>query len=103
MLTYHIYHSFSGAKIPLRSGGPGPEYSEAVAKDDVYDIKHYSRDFRNVTPDSEVILNTKKPLVLAPNTVQGVIRVGSPGNKNPAVLAYDPSGRPPLHHTTAPV
>ena len=84
--------SITGAKVPLRSGGPGPEYSEATAKNDVYDIKHYTRDYRNVTPDSEVLLNSKKQVLFAPNTVQGVIRVGAPGNKNPAVLAYDPTG-----------
>lgn len=70
--------SRTGARVPIRD-----------SKDDVYDIKHYSRDPRNVKPDEETFINSAtKPSLLAPVVPQ----IGSPGNKNPAVLRYDPSG-----------
>jgi len=70
--------SRTGARVPVRDSA-----------EEVYDIKHYSRDPRNVKPDEETFINSAaKPVLLAPS----VPKIGSPGNKNPAVLRYDPSG-----------
>lgn len=70
--------SRSGARVPVRD-----------SLEDVYDVKHYSRDPRNVKPDQETFINSAaKPTLLAPS----IPKIGSPGNKNPAVLRYDPSG-----------
>ena len=70
--------SRTGAKVPVRDSA-----------EDAYDIKHYSRDPRNLKPDEETFINAaSKPSLLAPKVPQ----IGSPGNKNPAVLRYDPSG-----------
>jgi len=70
--------SRTGARVPIRE-----------SEEDVYDIKHYSRDPRNVKPDEETFINSAaKPSLFSPKVAQ----IGSPGNKNPAVLRYDPSG-----------
>jgi hypothetical protein len=70
--------SQQGTRIPLRENS-----------DNIYDIQEYTRDPRNLPPDEETLLNSgKNPTLIAPKRFEQ----GSPGNKNPAVLRYDPSG-----------
>lgn len=67
-----------GARVPLRDHS-----------DNIYDIQEYTRDPRNLKPDEEILLNSgKNPTLIAPKRFEQ----GSPGNKNPAVLRYDPTG-----------
>mmetsp|Transcript_35272 Transcript_35272/g.35931 ORF Transcript_35272/g.35931 Transcript_35272/m.35931 type:complete len:197 (+) Transcript_35272:48-638(+) len=67
-----------GARVPIREN-----------EEQVYDIKHYSRDSRNLQKTDELYINaSSKPTLTAPL----VPRIGSPGSKNPAVESYDPSG-----------
>eukprot|EP01041_Mallomonas_annulata_P008136 gene8136-16723_t len=67
-----------GASVPVRE-----------SPDHVFDIKHYGRDYRNLPSGNEIFINSStKPTLSAPV----VPKIGSPGQKNPAVALYDPSG-----------
>ena len=77
----------------FRYPAPGSRIQGAVptraTEDDVYDIKFFSRDNRNVPKDERVFYNSASKPVLIGSSVP---HEGSPGTKNPAVLQYDPSG-----------
>jgi len=71
--------SREGASVPIRE-----------SEDDIYDVKQYSRDPRNVPDEEQLFVNTsKKTVLLEPSAIQ---KVGSPGANIPAVKQYDPSG-----------
>jgi hypothetical protein len=57
--------------------------------DKVYDVNFYSRDNRNVPTQEAIYYNAKTKPTLVDSKIA---HEGSPGSKNPAVLAYDPSG-----------
>ena len=59
------------------------------SEDAVYNVNFYSRDSRNVPSEEQIFYNSKAKPTLVDSTVP---HEGSPGSKNPAVLAYDPSG-----------
>lgn len=55
----------------------------------MYDIKFYSSDNRNINKEEVIFYNSK----VKPTLIESKIpHEGSPGSKNPAVLAYDPTG-----------
>jgi hypothetical protein len=78
-----------GFRYPAPGSRPVGSVPTRTNDDDIYDIKFFSRDNRNVPTEEQIYYNSKnKPTLLAPK----LSHEGSPGTGNPAVLAYDPSG-----------
>uniref|UniRef100_A0AAV1VI79 Uncharacterized protein n=1 Tax=Peronospora matthiolae TaxID=2874970 RepID=A0AAV1VI79_9STRA len=61
------------------------------SKDSVYNIQYYTRDIRSLPYPLEVGMHPSLPVEKRAEIPADAKR-GSPGNKNPAVLSYDPSG-----------
>ena len=84
------------AKSSYRTPSPmmreAPQIPNVPSTDRIYDNNHYKRDtVRNPEPPAVFIVESNAPICIeAPPQV--LETGGSPGNNNPAVLRYDPSG-----------
>ncbi|OQR96565.1 hypothetical protein THRCLA_07253 [Thraustotheca clavata] len=63
------------------------------SKKNIYDTKYYTRDVRRYKKFNKTEVGMHPSLAIAPTAeLPADTFLGSPGNKNPAVLAYDPTG-----------
>ncbi|KAG5178159.1 hypothetical protein JKP88DRAFT_264748 [Tribonema minus] len=89
-----------GYRYPAPASREAPNVPDMPA-DRHYDITRYPRDNRNIKPDNVVFMppRVKAYLETGSDVTHPLLgagepqpKKGSPGNKNPAVLRYDPTG-----------
>ncbi|TMW58239.1 hypothetical protein Poli38472_011827 [Pythium oligandrum] len=87
-------------RYPSPTSQPGSAHvPSSDGKERVYNIQYYTRDIRRMPFPTEVGMHPSLGYVEPAKLPEGVSR-GSPGNKNPAVLAYDPTGTRSAMSTT---
>ncbi|KAF1313806.1 hypothetical protein FI667_g16992, partial [Globisporangium splendens] len=78
-------------RYPAPSNQPAARVPSTEKKENIYNTQYYTRDIRRMHVPLEVGVHPSIAVEKRAELPKDAKR-GSPGNKNPAVLAYDPSG-----------
>ncbi|OQR99301.1 hypothetical protein ACHHYP_07113 [Achlya hypogyna] len=103
--TEQAYQSPSGAqnfRYPAPVSAPKQAHVPSTeSKKNIYSTQYYTRDVRRYKKWNKAEVGIHPSLGLAPPAeLPAGTFLGSPGNKNPAVLAYDPTGTRSAMSTT---
>lgn len=90
-IKYPGVDRIQGFRYPAPGSREDVNVPQSESTDKLYDIKYYDRDTRRA-PIPMYSWTPKSERVSLPPPPEPAKALGSPGNKNPAVLAYDPTG-----------
>lgn len=94
---YETYANKSRSGQGYRYPSPGSQGKDAFvptaeSTDDLYNIQFYTKDTQNNYVDPVLVTDVEGNLRVPASEQAEATVGGSPGNKNPAVLRYDPTG-----------
>ncbi|TFJ80786.1 hypothetical protein NSK_007963 [Nannochloropsis salina CCMP1776] len=90
-ISYPGVERIKGYRYPAPGSRPKVNVPQSESDDKLYDIKYFDHDTRR-RPAEVFSWSPDFKRVALPDSPEPAKLMGSPGNKNPAVLAYDPTG-----------